>query len=295
MAPVAVTEPFPISCIAGRYLLFDVDVVSHVRRTYNICGVLIGTIPNLSQQNIFLGLPVELLPEEARVLVEKSHAYIVDDVSVHREGFMEMNRTDRLAFLEHMDKLGAEKSQESKRKLEERSERALREKGLLSKVSTTLADGGEGSEGGTAASAKAEEVVRLPKAKLETHHVTPATSYPPLPAPSINQALALPEVPASYPLFRYMNSQGYFSMPGLRFGCHYTLYPGDPLRFHSHFLATGLQWDDEFDMLDIVGGGRLGTGVKKAYLIGGEKPSADEAKENDEDVRAFSIEWAGFG
>jgi len=48
--------------------------------------------------------------------------------------------------------------------------------------------------------------------------------------------------------------------PGLRFGCHYTVYPGDPLRFHSHFLATGADWDEEFDLLDIVGGGRLVLG-----------------------------------
>jgi len=87
--------------------------------------------------------------------------------------------------------------------------------------------------------------------------------------------------------------------PGLRFGCHYTVYPGDPLRFHSHFLATGADWDEEFDLLDIVGGGRLGTGVKKAYLIGGADTSPKESESGGcldagEGVRAFSIEWAGL-
>ena len=63
--------------------------------------------------------------------------------------------------------------------------------------------------------------------------------------------------------------------------------------------------------MDLVGGGRLGTGVKKSFLIGG--PAAKQAhesdinaeakdtvneilevKEDNEDVRVFCIEWAGM-
>jgi tRNA-splicing endonuclease subunit Sen34 len=99
-------------------------------------------------------------------------------------------------------------------------------------------------------------------------------------------------------------------MPGLRFGCHYNSYPGDPLRYHSHFAATGLGWDDEFDLLDVVGGGRLATGTKKAYMIGGEDADVVRKKRTDgeaaglfsdgskedggREVRAFSIEWAAL-
>jgi tRNA-splicing endonuclease subunit Sen34 len=79
-------------------------------------------------------------------------------------------------------------------------------------------------------------------------------------------------------------------MPGLRFGCNYSVYPGDPLRYHSHFLATGLGWNEKFDLLDIVGGGRLGTGTKKAYMVGGEDPKAPK----EDNVRAFSVEWASM-
>ena len=82
-------------------------------------------------------------------------------------------------------------------------------------------------------------------------------------------------------------------MPGLRFGCHYNVYPGDPLRYHSHFAATGMGWDQEFDLLDVVGGGRLGTGTKKAYMIGGEDVGARTLGET-KPVRAFSIEWAAL-
>lgn len=84
--------------------------------------------------------------------------------------------------------------------------------------------------------------------------------------------------------------------PGLRFGCQYVAYPGDPLRFHSHFLCNGMQWDEEFDLLHLIGGGRLGTGVKKGYLIGGRDESSHESKDGEEesDARAFCIEWGGM-
>ena len=316
----SVTEPFSISRVGGRYLLFDIDTISYARREHNICGVLIGTLPNLSQQNVFLGLPVELMPEEARVLVERGHAYVVDDEEVHRKGFLEMSREDRLAYLQHMDKLGLDMAMATKKKLEERSAEALKKKGLATghskkeKAAAAPAPDSSASAPGDAPPATVENEeslfesapsnprpVSAPKSKLDPHYVTPATSYPPLPVPqpgSAHASLPLPDVPRSYPLFRYMHSRGYFSTPGLRFGCQYTMYPGDPLRFHSHFLATGLDWDEEFDLLDIVGGGRLGTGVKKSYLLGGENREAKkEGKSLDEQiesVRPFSIEWAGL-
>jgi len=311
----SVTEPFAISCIAGRYLLFDIDTISYARRAHNVCGVLIGTLPNLSQQNVFLGLPLELMPEEARVLVEQGHAYIVDDEEAHRRGFLEMSRDDRLAFLQYMDSRGLDAAMATKKKLEERSAKALKEKGLAPRVNQEAAQPSASEATASAAGSTTAEndeslfespapvvqPVAAPKTKLDPHFITPATSYPPLPTPSIDSGLPLPDVPRSYPLFRYMHSKGYFSTPGLRFGCQYTIYPGDPLRFHSHFLATGLDWDEEFDLLDIVGGGRLGTGVKKSYLLGGGDPSVKETVEIKdgetvpvEPVRAFSLEWAGM-
>ncbi|KAF2272974.1 tRNA-splicing endonuclease subunit sen34 [Westerdykella ornata] len=304
----SVTEPFPISRIAGRYLLFDIDVISYARRTHNTCGVLIGTLPNLSQQNVFLGIPLELMPEEARVLIERGHAYIVDDEETHRKGFLQMSREDRLAYLQYMDELGLEASMESKRKLEERAAKALKGKDLSSSLKQKHAGPAPSeatSNGDEESLFDSSEPGVQPKASqsnLIPHFITPATSYPPLSHPPVDRGLPLPEVPRSYPLFRYMHSKGYFSTPGLRFGCHYTIYPGDPLRFHSHFLATGLDWDEEFDLLDVIGGGRLGTGVKKSYLLGGEDPTADAVTEQSDNgasvevrpVRTFSIEWAGM-
>ena len=88
-------------------------------------------------------------------------------------------------------------------------------------------------------------------------------------------------------VYEYLHNAGYWMTPGLRFGCDYTAYPGDPLRYHSHFMVHVEKEEDEgVDMLTLVGGGRVATQTRKAWMLAGEV----EGK-----VRVFTIEWAGFG
>lgn len=211
MADISVQEPFPISLIANRYLLFNVNAVTYARREHNICGILIGTIPHLSQQNIFLGIPLELMPEEARLLVEKGHAYVVEDVEAHKSGFLEMSREERLDFLEVMDKQGMETALSNRKKAEERSKKALQQKGLARKVqgkiSQRVSETAELGARETSAEADMEtSLFNLPSrtvspafsqnlTALEPYFITPTTSYPPLITPPTTLTLPLPDVP----------------------------------------------------------------------------------------------------
>lgn len=45
--------------------------IAVIRAEYRVCGTLLGTLPHLLQQNVFLGVPLVLLPEEAVLLVDK--------------------------------------------------------------------------------------------------------------------------------------------------------------------------------------------------------------------------------
>lgn len=46
--------------------------VQTLRVQHHICGILSGTLPQVGQQNVFLGLPLMLLPEEVVLLVKNS-------------------------------------------------------------------------------------------------------------------------------------------------------------------------------------------------------------------------------
>lgn len=331
----AVAEPLPIFKLAHKHLIYDPDIVAHVRREHSICGVFIGSLPQAPQQNVFLGLPLELMPEEARLLVEKGVAYVVDDVKAHRQGFLGegMSAEERKAFQAALSRRGVAAARKQEDMSNERKKNALNRKfgadnwndipeDMLSPstersnrkkakgkarsgLSTpSAADEGEGlfsSPMKSVASHSEESTPQTPEVGPEPYLITPTTSYPPLgPPPMSSRPTPEPstiETPNSYPLFKHLHSQGYFLSPGLRFGCQYTAYPGDPLRFHSHFLCNGLDWDQEFDLLDLVGGGRLGTGVKKGFLIGGREETGDEAalaREGEGSVRAFCVEWGGM-
>ncbi|KAF8456918.1 hypothetical protein BGX38DRAFT_1266136 [Terfezia claveryi] len=325
-----IAEPFPIFLVANRYMLYDVNVVSYIRRVYHMCGCLIGTLPQVPQQNVFLGLPLELMVEEAALLVEKGVAYIVDDVAAHKTGREAMLEQDRLRYLAQRGEELKALAEENQREAFARKVTALEKKGRMNLIVGTLGSprgkekeneatptppaseesntAGAGPEILPVEPEKAEDTLfSQPQPSTEnapsqdvTFHSTPTTSHStyhfPTTTPTTPAHLIPQPSPTRFPIYRHLHSKGYFLSPGLRFGAQYMAYPGDPLRFHSHFVVNGLGWDEEISVMDIVGGGRLGTGVKKAWMVGGRDPSLEVGENGGEEdgVRVFSVEWGGF-
>jgi tRNA-splicing endonuclease subunit Sen34 len=308
-----VAEPVPISLVAGRYLLYDIDVVTYLRRTHNVCGVLIGGIPQAPQQNVFQGLPLELLPEEAKLLVDKNIGYIVDDAAWHENYYTTLHGKDRQDYLESLRSQGLKASQALNAVARQKQERALARQAIVR--ATKSIDSEKAQDGGGSPPKDTDDLTPTEAENSSSRPLsptpsdaskfssrawdaskplamTPSASYNPSSLPKNPNPSPVPTAPASYPLFAHLHSRKYFMMPGLRFGCNYNVYPGDPLRFHSHFLATSYGWNEEIAMLDLVGGGRLGTGVKKGFLIGGEDVESEGG--GADRVRTFVLEWAGM-
>lgn len=291
--------PIPISYITGKYFLFSIDAVTYLRREHHVCGVLSGTLPQFPMQNIFLGLPLELMPEEARLLVEKGVACIVDEVNAQKQGMKALMEADRRRYLHDLESQGREAMQLQISRRDQQKEKNLQkiaakkakkasEKAPGDKTEETIVDFFADNR-----KSESSDTSSIASTSAPIMGITPATSCPPLASrPADEHLMPLPQVPSSYPLFAHLHSKGYFLSPGLRFGCQYLAYPGDSLRFHSHFLAVSTEWDEEFDLMNLVAGGRLGTGVKKGFLIGGA--DKDKASDGGDNVRTFSLEWAGM-
>ena len=301
--------PFPIFRVSSqveRYLLYDINVITWLRKRHNILGVLIGTLPQTPQQNVFLGLPLELMPEEARLLVEKGLAYPVSDLERHKDGMLRLTIEQRQSFQQGLAREGRAAAQVAEQKKIDETVKAMRK---LRIKSTPVRDETPDLESRNAEFPVEDEESNslfdsvTSKAKPEQSSnlhaniwaITPTTSTPPFPNPLRDSNVSLPSVKvSSYALFKHLHSKGYFMSPGLRFGCQFTVYPGDPLRYHSHFLAVGVGWDEEFSLLDLVGGGRLGTGVKKGFLIGSPEAAIKGKSSEEAKVRTFCIEWGGM-
>lgn len=74
---------------------------------------------------------------------------------------------------------------------------------------------------------------------------------------------------------------------GLKFGGDFLAYPGDPMRFHSHHIVMVRERHARLKILDIINMGRLATNAKKTFILA-------SSSEDEKQVEAFSIQWAGF-
>lgn len=317
------TFPIPISAIDGKYLVFDIQAITWLRKHHQICGVFIGTLPQNPSQNIFLGLPMQIMPEEAQLLIELGIGYILDDARAHDVALAKANHIRQRQYMIEVRREASEISEAKAREKEAERRRKLKEvkvKGKKSRKESTAPSTATPTnevERLTAEDGASDSIFEPPDdpqpASIAScspstsitrvdHTLTPTTStlllsnssHLPSQASS-NPPSWLPGLkPASYYLYRHLHltrPATYFAHPGLRFGCQFCIYPGDPLRFHSHFLGVGVDWEEEMDLMDIVGGGRLGTGVKKGWLFGGREPGG-EGEEGK--VRTFSVEWAAM-
>lgn len=332
-APTAPSVPFPVFQVSQkveRYLLYDINIITWLRKNHNILGVLIGTLPQIPQQNVFLGLPLELQPEEARLLVESGLAYVVDDLKWHMKDLALKGAQQKEAIRADLRQEGAKIAKNFESSKKSRTQKALKK--IQAKRGSTLGqrsypspapdeenEAQDTSEESLFGESLTQETTITPspeppqptQPRSKPWTLTPTTSHPLLSPPPNNTSGHPPDLPkvnpSSYALFKHLHSLGYFLSPGIRFGCQFSVYPGDPLRFHSHFLTMGVDWDEEIDLLDLVGGGRLGTGVKKGWLVGGVENKVrdggggevvgdlgETGTDGAARVRTFCIEWGGM-
>ncbi|KAI0283260.1 tRNA intron endonuclease [Russula brevipes] len=286
----------PIHVSNHTAFVWDVDHVATLRSQHRVCGVLSGTLPHLSQQNVFLGLPLVLTPEELVLLVEKQLATIVHDPSAHHaptpaqlEAWDASRQQDIAHQLARLDQrkgedrvaAAAPNDAETATIQQKRAEREARRRLLPSNAVYTVSvptssdafpwyASGDGDSDGTAQQHTYDT--------LDAARAAGVWSYP-----------VSAEDRARCEVFRDLWEKGYYMGGGSKFGGDWLVYPGDPLRYHSHFVAT-VQPSPSAPLrpMEIVAHGRLGTATKKAHLLCGWDPVSRE-------VTYISVEWAGFG
>ncbi|KAI0050031.1 tRNA-intron endonuclease catalytic domain-like protein [Auriscalpium vulgare] len=272
------------------------------------------TLPHLSQQNVFLGLPLVLMPEEVVLLVDKQLAVLVDDLSAHRtptaaqiEAWDQVWKKDiaqQVARLEREASVGKEDRSMSEAAVEKR--KAREEKRRLAIIQKQQAEGESAdsvfapppapppeSSAGQPASSNIAYSVAVPTTSEEhAWYNQEGSTYATLEAARSAGIWSYPateEEVAKCAVFRDLWEQGYYMGGGSKFGGEWLVYPGDPLRYHSHFVATVLASPTApLRPMEIVAHGRLGTATKKAHLLCGYDPATKK-------VAYFSVEWAGFG
>ncbi|GAA6037090.1 hypothetical protein JCM8097_008725 [Rhodosporidiobolus ruineniae] len=337
------SEPVRLLVANHKVLLWDLADIQKLRVEHHICGSLQGTLPQVTQQNVFLGLPLVLLPEEVVLLVRNKLAVLVSDPDAHlpptahqAADYASSRASAILAQQEASQANELERKKEWEVKNRDKIEQKRREKEEKRRKATEAA-GGEGREGfevfvpelkegaqttgapssAQPSSAQPSSSSSLPLAAPSAADLPPASSLPYqiLIEPSSSafawydpssSAVTYPTLEAakeagvwSYPIntlqearcrvFEDLWRRGFYMGGGLRFGGDFLVYPGDPLRYHSHFTLTVLSTPQTSILpLDLVAYGRLATAVKKAHLLASWDDEKGEAE-------YASLEWAAFG
>jgi tRNA-splicing endonuclease subunit Sen34 len=277
----------PVHAVGGKGFIYDLEDVKILREEYHVVGTLTGILPTAPQQNVFMGLPLELMAEDVEWLVhEVNVGFIVDDAAAHWAAIDGVTEEEREMIDQHRSERQLKQMELYKQNAWDKRETAMdalrargkpvkeiTKKDFFASLESTSQSGVSVEISNTTTLASYDAVKMSYDDKVRNDkRVEPVIKRP---------------TAGSFEMYKYLHDRGYFVSPALRFGGQFLAYPGDSLRYHSHYIAIGFEWDAEFNVLDVVGGGRLGTTVKKCWVVGARDPSGD--------YTCYSIEWAGFG
>uniref|UniRef100_A0A2C9KD81 tRNA-splicing endonuclease subunit SEN34 n=1 Tax=Biomphalaria glabrata TaxID=6526 RepID=A0A2C9KD81_BIOGL len=193
----------------GSFFLWNAEDVQMLREECRIIGKLTGCLPRAPRQNNYLGLPLQLMPEEAKLLVDiGQHIFIF----IHFCYYLYVNTCCCLSTESPWN---------------------------------------------------------------QSLHIYEDWEYP-------NTEKEL----IRYLVFKDLWKKGFYMTSGSKFGGDFLVYPGDPARYHSHYIAICKNQYDETPSLEIVSYGRLASNVRKTALI----CSVDHNRK----VLYTSIKWTGI-
>ncbi|XP_035921287.1 tRNA-splicing endonuclease subunit Sen34 isoform X2 [Halichoerus grypus] len=293
----------------GRSLVWGAEAVQALRERLGVGGRTVGALPRGPRQNSRLGLPLLLMPEEARLLAEIGAVTLVSaprpdprQHSLQEQGFQEQSalaaearETRRQELLEKI----AEGQAAKKQKLEQESGASeSQEAGANPAAAESEASAGqalgEPEEAGSSSPqpGPSNGVAPLPRSALL---VQLATARPrPIKARPLDWRVQSKDWPHAgrpahelrYSIYRDLWERGFFLSAAGKFGGDFLVYPGDPLRFHAHYIAQCWAPGDPIPLQDLVSAGRLGTSVRKTLLLCSPQP--------DGKVVYTSLQWTSL-
>lgn len=298
----------------GRSLVWGAEAVQALRERLGVGGRTVGALPRGPRQNSRLGLPLLLMPEEARLLAEIGAVTLVSaprpNPGQHSLALASFKRKQEQDFQEQSALVAETRETRRQEFLEKIAEgQAAKKQKLEADAGTSEspeACGNQAVEENEANARQASEeavssspqpgpsdgVAPLPRSALL---IQLATARPrPIKARPLDWRVQSKDWPHAgrpahelrYSIYRDLWERGFFLSAAGKFGGDFLVYPGDPLRFHAHYIAQCWAPGDPIPLQDLVSAGRLGTSVRKTLLLCSPQP--------DGKVVYTSLQWASL-
>ncbi|XP_051512285.1 tRNA-splicing endonuclease subunit Sen34-like [Myxocyprinus asiaticus] len=279
-----------ISLCGSTPLLWRVSDVKR-SRDVGVIGSLVGSLARQPRQNVRLGRPLELMQEEALVLMEETHTAAA---SRHTQ-----------------ESRGEEMHSEAVRQYEAGLESSYKEQCALAleDKKTVLRRVLNEKENGTDDSGNAirdrlnalDQAFHFPWSAVAVQLCTARAgfSYCPEERTVVSTDWPMPRderLKTRFCVYRDLRNKGFYLTSAGKFGGDFLVYPGDPLRFHAHFIVLCLSMDEQIPLCDILAIARLGSNVKKTVLLC--SPQNPNVSGQDEGVEGgvvySSLQWSSM-
>lgn len=271
-----------------------------LRRDYRIIGELIGCLPKRPRQDVLTGLPMLLQMEEVTLLLEKNVARLVQYPCLKEPPSDSL----RQAFEEYRNGLYTE--QEKCLRIErEKQVIGMMDRIIEGKRRKILGIDTRKKKAGKPLDPKVqeelnnieinkqklleEEMAKLPKlekteALIQTHTVYPWAGENDVETVRWNHPSNDNEK-LRYETYKDLWERGYYITGGDKFGGDFLAYPGDPIMFHSQFVVTCKDKDEEIPLTELTAQCRIACHVRKTQLY-------SFFLEDRNVVRYQSFQWA---
>uniref|UniRef100_A0A8C8SD66 tRNA-splicing endonuclease subunit Sen34 n=2 Tax=Pelusios castaneus TaxID=367368 RepID=A0A8C8SD66_9SAUR len=261
-----------IHVLDGAALVWSAEDAQEIREQFRLVGTLVGALARKPRQNARLGLPLQLLPEEARLLVELGAAILVKgtktQLPVEGEEMTQLSKVEAYhqeleeSYQEQQRLARVERTALLARLAEHITEGRAHRRQQRGEMPDTVED--SGLPDSPFILPRGSMMVQLPTAQCHPGKVekvdwtTPSPDWP-------HASCSAHE--ARHRIFRELWDKGYYLSGGSKFGGDFLVYPGDPLRFHAHYIALCCPQGAPLPLHALVAAARLGTGVKKTLLL----------------------------
>ncbi|XP_068243142.1 tRNA-splicing endonuclease subunit Sen34-like [Palaemon carinicauda] len=249
----------------GRAHLWNSEDVHYARTKHRIVGTMVGSLPRHPHQTSVLGLPLQLMPEEVTLLLEKGFGkpicYVEFTNSPSQVLVDEFKEKRQKCYEEQISAAFRHRKQE----IESNAEKIL--KGKLKKLENkNFPNPGLTKE--KVIEMECEKIQKLPEnhqlIQIFTEHPM-IDHFKPI---DINWSYPKgQQEKLKYDVFKDLWERGYYITSGTKFGGDFLLYDGDPILFHATFIVKCVKKFQQVSNCDLMTMSRLANATKKTLVL----------------------------
>ena len=251
-----------ICVVNSSYLIWEAESAIFLREKYGIVGVLIGTLPRKPRQNRSLGLPLEIMKEEAIMLHIGGIANIVKKESMP-VACSEEKYTDYLA------KSYKEQNEFLQNRIYSKSQQFV-EKPVEEPAHLNLTG---------------DIDLENPPYHLQRIFSRQSEGFWSQNFSTIDKFELSDSEKNRLVVVKDLRRRNYLITSGSKFGGDFLVYPGDPLVYHAYFIVKVASRSSRMEANELLAFSRLASSVKKVAVV---------ATVDGSNVSYVSLQWSGL-